>query len=173
MVERHAWHTVRADRCAPHTRLQKLVLRKLDCYATLAIRLGLHTPHHPLHRDVAPRALRWVRILHHHVDQRSRLQALHQAQVEAPPHSGCAAAPPACNARRSRPSPTPAPGRGPRCGVAPALCPEGKGQQGRRCTAGSDQGAQFTSLEFTGRLAAAGLQISMDPLTACLHCARR
>ena len=26
----------------------------------------------------------------------------------------------------------------------------------------SDQGAQFTSLEFTGRLAAAGIQISMD-----------
>ena len=26
----------------------------------------------------------------------------------------------------------------------------------------SDQGAQFTSLDFTGRLAAAGIQISMD-----------
>jgi len=26
MVARHAWRTVRADRCAPHARLQKLVL---------------------------------------------------------------------------------------------------------------------------------------------------
>jgi hypothetical protein len=136
MVERHAWHTVRADRCAPHTRLQKLVLRKLDCYATLAIRLGLHTPHHPLHRDVVPRALRWVRILHHHVDQRSRLQALRQAQVEAP---RAQVVQPrlqrATRAVRVRHQHLRREG-GRDAGVAPALCPEGKGQQGRRCTAG-------------------------------------